>query len=272
MQILRTTPKYFDVTYVINPYMEAGLGNVNREKAQEEWDALTKLYEELGVEYGLLEGVKDLPDMVFAANAALTFKGPNNEKSVIISNMEKNERKPESAYYEKWFRENGYAIYKLPDHLSFSGTGDILYHHDRSLLWGGYGFRTSQETHREVERITGLEVRSLRLIDPWFYDLDTSLAPLTENTALVYFKAFDENSQEIIRNAFSDLIELTDEEARNFTCNSHHLRDKKTIIMNGHSPRVEEELRSRGFTILTSPTDEFLKAGGSVACMKMSLI
>ncbi len=272
MEILRTMPKHFDVVYVINPYMEAGLGNVDKRKAQEEWDALTRLYEELGVDYGLLEGEEGLPDMVFAANAALTFKGPNGEKSVIISNMEKKERKPESAHYEKWFRDHGYTIYKLPAHLSFSGTGDILYHHDRSFLWGGFGFRTSLETHREVERITGLEVKSLRLIDPWFYDLDTCLAPLTEDTALVYFKAFDEASQELIRNAFSDPIELTDDEARNFTCNSHHLRDRKIMIMNGRSPRVAEELQRRGYTVHASPTDEFLKAGGSVACMKMALV
>jgi N-dimethylarginine dimethylaminohydrolase len=272
MQILRTTPKYFDVTYVINPYMEAGLGNVNREKAQEEWDALTKIYQDLGVNYGLLEGQENLPDMVFAANAALTFKGPNGEKSVLISNMEKEQRRPESPHYEAWFKENGYQVHKLPKELSFSGTGDVLYHHDRSLLWGGYGFRTSQETHREVERITGLEVRSLHLIDPWFYDLDTCLTPLNDTCAMIYFKAFDETSQKLIRSVFTDPIELTDEEARNFTCNSHILNDRKIVIMNGRSPRVADELRKRGYEIISAPTDEFLKAGGSVACMKMALI
>lgn len=272
MHILRTTPKYFDVTYVINPYMEAGLGNVNKEKAQEEWDQLNKIYNELGVEYGLLEGQEGLPDMVFTANAALTFKGPNGEKSVLISNMEKDERKPESTHYERWFKDNGYQIFKLPSHLSLSGTGDILYHHDRTYLWGGYGFRTSQETHREVEKITGLQVKSLRLINPWFYDLDTCLTPLNDETAIVYFDAFDEASQKLIRSVFSDPIELTEEEGRNFTCNSHILHHLKTVIMNGRSPRVAAELEKRGYKVLVSPTDEFLKAGGSVACMKMALV
>jgi N-dimethylarginine dimethylaminohydrolase len=272
MQILRTTPKYFDVTYVINPYMEAGLGQVNKEKAQEEWDKLTKIYEELGVEYGLLEGQPGLPDMVFSANAALTFRGPNGEKCVLISNMAKDERKPESPHYERWFREQGYEIFKLPAHLSCSGTGDILYHADRSFLWGGYGFRTSPETHREVERITGLTVKSLHLVDPWFYDLDTCLAPISNELAMCRLAAFDEDAQKLIRSEFKDLIELTEEEGRNFTCNSHILKDLKTIIMNGHSPRVIKELESRGYKVLITPTNEFLKAGGSVACMKMTLV
>ncbi len=272
MRILRTTPKHFDVTYVINPYMEAGLGNVNKEKALEEWNRLTDIYKELDIEYGLVEGEEGLPDMVFTANAALTFRGPAGEKCVLISNMAKDQRKPESAHYERWFAENGYRVHRLPSHLSCSGTGDILYHGDRSFLWGGYGFRTQPETHREVERITGLEVKSLHLMDPWFYDLDTCLAPITKDLAMCCMMAFDEASQELIRSEFSDLIELTEEEGRNFTCNSHILPDKKIIIMNGRSPRVIKELENRGFRVIVSPTEEFLKAGGSVACMKMALV
>ncbi len=272
MEILRCTPKHFDVTYVINPYMQAGLGNVNQEAAQKEWDAMTKIYEELGVRYHVVEGQEGFPDMVFTANAALTFKGPNGEKNVLISNMAKDERKGESAFIEAWFRENGYQIHKLPEQFSCSGTGDILYNADRTFLWGGHGFRTQPETHREVERITGLEVKSLKLVDPWFYDLDTCLAPITKDLAMCSLMAFDEASQELIRAHFSDLIELTEEEGHNFTCNSHILGDKKVIIMNGRSPRVAKELEDRGFRVLVSPTDEFLKAGGSVACMKMSLV
>ncbi|QQR55092.1 hypothetical protein IPG41_00750 [Candidatus Peregrinibacteria bacterium] len=272
MQILRCTPKFFDVSYVINPYMEAGLGNVNRERAFEEWNALTRIYDELGVDYKVIEGQEALPDMVFTANAALTFKGLRGENCVLISNMAKDERKGESPHIENWFREEGYQIHKLPAHLSCSGTGDILYNADRSFLWGGHGFRTQVETHREVEKITGLEVKSLRLIDPWFYDLDTCLTPITPQLALCNLMAFDEASQELIRSHFSDLIELTEEEGRNFTCNSHILADQKTIIMNGRSPRVIQELEDRGFTVIVSPTEEFLKAGGSVACMKMLLV
>ena len=272
MQILRCTPKFFDVSYVINPYMEAGLGNVNKEKAQQEWDALTRLYDELGIDYQVIEGQPGFPDMVFTANVALTFKGPNGEKCVLMSNMAKDERKGETPFFEAWFREHGYQIHKLPAHLSCSGTGDILYNANRSFLWGGHGFRTQPETHREVEKITGLEVKSLHLIDPWFYDLDTCLAPITTELAMCSLSAFDQASQELIRAHFKDLIELTEEEGRNFTCNSHILADRKLIIMNGRSPRVIKELENRGFTVLVSPTDEFLKAGGSVACMKMVLV
>ena len=272
MQILRCTPKFFDVTYVINPYMEAGLGNINKEKAQEEWDAMTKIYDELGVDYQVIEGQEGFPDMVFTANAALTFNGANGEKYVLISNMAKDERKGESPHIEKWFREQGYQVHKLPEHLSCSGTGDILYNADRSFLWGGHGFRTQAETHREVERITGLEVKSLRLVDPWFYDLDTCLAPITKDLAMCRLMAFDEASQEVIRSYFTDLIELTEEEGRNFTCNSHILANQNLIIMNGRSPRVIKELEDRGFKVIVSATDEFLKAGGSVACMKMTLV
>lgn len=267
-KILRCTPDHFDVTYVINPHMR--VGTVVRSRAREQWELLGAIYKELGVETQLISSEPGLPDMIFAANLSIPFTTKEAKKAVIMANMAFPERKGEVSHYKTWFEENGYETVLLPEHLRFEGMGDVFYHKDRSFLWGAYGFRTDEEAHRGIEKITGLEVRSLQLVDPAFYHLDTCLCPLTPDSAIVLRSAFDDASFKKLQAGFSDLIELTSDEAYNFTGNAH-CPDQKHVILQKGSPRIEAELIKRGLKPIPVETDEYIKSGGSVTCLRLEL-
>ena len=74
MRILVCPPEYFDVDYVINPWMEGQIGRVDSSRARAQWDALfedvrkTATVERIDPEPGS-------PDMCFTANAGLTHAG-----------------------------------------------------------------------------------------------------------------------------------------------------------------------------------------------------
>lgn len=268
MKVLLCPPNYFDVLYKINPHMK--VGEVNKERAQEQWLNLKNELERIGVECLLINPVEGLPDMVFTANQSLPFikEGKN---SVLLSKMASDERKPEVAYFKTWYEAQGYDVYELPEGLEpLEGMGDTVYHEDRSFLWSAYGFRTSLEVHSEMEKITGLEVKSLKLMDPSFYHLDVCLCVLGQGTALVYEPAFDSESMKKIEAEFSNLISLTKEEAYNFAANAF-TPDHKHVFLHPGSKRVEAELRESGFIPVPIDTSEFMKSGGSVFCMKMEL-
>ena len=45
----------------------------------------------------------------------------------------------------------------------------------------------------------------------------------------------------------------------------------RTLILNRVSVALEAELRGRGFHVLQTPLDEFLKAGGAAKCLVLKL-
>lgn len=268
MKILRVTPDHFDVLYQINPHMK--VGSVDKNQARKQWEDLGKIYTQLGIELIELQGEPSFPDMVFSANQSFPFLGKNGKKGVILSNMASSFRQGEVPFFEHWYLKESYEIFRLDSALKLEGMGDLIYPVGRNYIWAGYGFRTQIEAHREVEKITGLSVRSLRLVDPAFYHLDVCLCVIDEHTVLIYPEAFDAPSLALIREVYPDCIELTRAEAYAFACNAH-CPDQKHVLIPIGSPRIEEELRSKGYFVYPVDTSEFLKSGGSVFCLKLDL-
>lgn len=268
MKILRCTPTYYEVSYSINPHMK--VGSVNKAKAMEQWDALEDVYNALGVDCEHIEGQPGLPDMVFSANQSLPFQSSDGKKSVIISNMAYPERQGEVPHYTRWFQDHGYEIHRLSKDIRFEGMGDVFYHADRSFFWGGYGFRTDLSAHALISNITGLPVRSLHLVDPSFYHLDTCLCVLNSQIAMIYRDAFDAASYDQLKTVYRDLLEVSRDEALSFACNAH-CPDQKQVILQQGNKTIEASLRDYGFMPIPVDTGEFLKAGGSVSCLRLEL-
>ena len=147
--------------------------------------------------------------------------------------------------------------------------GDALWHPGRFLLWGGYGFRTDRAVYDHLAADFGFPVIPLSLTDPDFYHLDTCLAPLSESTALIYPGAFDEAGLTAVRGHFRHVLEAPENEARElFACNAHCPDERNVIIQRG-CKETNRKLRDAGFEPVEVDTDEYLKSGGSVFCMKV---
>lgn len=270
-EALMVTPEHFTVEYVINPHMEGHIGNVDRQKAAAEWQAVRSAFVDAGIKVHDIQGQPGLPDMVFCANQSLPFVTVNGDKHVFMSIMHAEQRKAEVGYIEQWYRANDYAIHHFDASQirDFEGMGDAIWHSGKRLLWGGYGFRSSLDAYRTVSEAFGVPVIALELKHPAFYHLDTCFCMLNSKTALLYPDAFTDQGLALIRALIPNLIEANQYEAEElFACNATCPDGQHVIIQQGCT-EVNNKLREHGFTVVEVSTDEYRKSGGSVFCMKM---
>lgn len=262
---LMCSPEFYNVDYIINPWMAGNLHAASHDRVISQWSQLYRSLCDIA-EVVLVEPSPGLPDMVFTANAGLERNG-----IVIPSHFRHPERQPEEALFRNWFARKRYNIVDLPPSIFFEGEGDALFSEDGSVLWAGYGMRTDRESHPWIARAFDVKVISLRLIDPRFYHLDTCFAPLEEDYLLYYPAAFDPAAISEIESHYPEQkrILVSHDDACRFACNAINI-DRK-IVLNEISRELREQLETAGFEVLTLPLDEFLKAGGAAKCLVMKL-
>jgi len=254
-------PTYFDIEYEINVWMHTG-DQPTEETAQSQWDKLYKIYtDKLGWQVELIDPVKGLPDMVFATDCCLMING-----RALLSSFRYPERQPETAHFKKWLSAHGYTNLKQAEHF-FEGGGDNLVCGQKILA--GHGFRSDEAAAKELEDYFGLEVVSLKIVDPRFYHLDTSLAVLSDDTVASYLPALDKASQARLKAAIPNVIEATEEEAKGFGLNA--VSNGKTIITSNESESLVNKYRQAGFDVIGTPILEFRKSGGGVKCLTLDL-
>ncbi len=267
-RFLMCEPKFFDVCYVINPWMEGNLGKVNKALARQQWQNLHGIVTKLA-SVCLIEPVVGLPDMVFTANAGLVHK---NE--VIVSSFLHVERQPEAKHFERFFSSHGYSVHHLQQGTIFEGAGDALFD-TQGRLWVGSGIRSDAHALDEIKAALdfdgcGVEVRGLELVDPHWYHLDTAFCPLPQGQAIAYAKAFSRKSVAALNDAFgANIIWVSEADARNFACNAVAIG--QTIIMHKASAQLKAALAQRGFEVIETDVSEFLKSGGSCKCLTLEI-
>ena len=270
-KLFMVSPDHFTVEYVINPHMEGNVGKVDAKKAKEEWTEIKDTYENAGLSVDVVQGESGLPDMVFCANQSLPILDDNGKKHVMMSIMNSEHRSDEVPYIEQYYRQQGYVIHHFPeDQISdFEGMGDAIWVNGKRIIFGGYGYRSSLEAYDIIVEKFDIPVVALKLTTEDFYHLDTCFCSLNENSVLIYPKAFTEEGLEIINHLFENVYEVPDYEARHlFACNATCPDGKNVVIQRGCS-QTNSMLSDAGFTIHEVETQEYIKSGGSVFCMKM---
>jgi len=255
-------PRYFDVVYEINPWMDVG-NRPDKGLAVSQWERLKRTYLDLGAEVELVEPQPGLPDMVFTANAGLVYG-----KKFIPSRFKFKERQGEEPAFIRWFADRGYQIAELPPSLSFEGEADRILRHGKILV--ANGFRTDADVAYEVGKLLGTDVLRVRLVDPRFYHLDTCLAYFEEGDTVLYYPgAFDEESREKIKTEFPRAIEAEEDEALKYVCNSINVG--QIVVVNAGCPKAQAALEAAGYRTATLDMSEFLKSGGSIKCLTLRL-
>ncbi|MDB9311637.1 TIGR00300 family protein [Spirulina sp. CS-785/01] len=263
IHFLMCSPTYYDVDYVINPWMEGNIHKSSYDKAKDQWHQLYEVIKEHTHVY-LVDPAKGWPDMVFTANAGLVLG--NN---VVLSRFLHKERQGEEPYFKQWFADNGYNVFELPPELPFEGAGDALLDREGRWLWAGYGFRTELDSHPYLAKWLDIEVLSLRLVDSRFYHLDTCFCPLANGYLLYYPPAFDAYSNHLIERRVppEKRIAISEPDAVNFACNAVNINE--VVIMNQASEELKQRLAKVGFRVIETPLTEFLKAGGAAKCLTL---
>jgi N-dimethylarginine dimethylaminohydrolase len=260
---LMCEPKFFEVCYVINPWMEGNLGKVNKELAKQQWQNLHDIVAGLA-SVNLIEPVAGLPDMVFTANAGLIHR---NE--VIVSSFRHAERQPEAKFFEKFFSSQSYRVQHLQESTIFEGAGDALFD-SRGRLWVGSGIRSEPQAMDGIIDVLNVEACGLELIDPRWYHLDTAFCPLPEGQLIAYEKAFARKSVEALNHAFgASIIWVSELDAKNFACNAVSI--DQHIILPKVSAKMKSALAQRGFEAIEADVSEFIKAGGACKCLTLEI-
>ena len=264
-RILMCPPDHFTVDYVINPWMAGNKGQLSKERARRQWERLRDAISEVA-EVVTMKPQVDLPDMVFTANAGAVYGD-----RAIASHFMPQERRDEEVHFKKWFHENGFELYDLPDEIGFEGAGDCLVDRRGPWLWTGYGFRTEIEAHEHIQSWFDREVVSIKLQDSRFYHIDTCLCPLTDGYLMYHPPAFDYDSRLAIERRIPShkRIVVDTEDAGNFACNAVNI-DEWVFVHKASDP-LKARLMRVGFKVRELRLSEFLKAGGSAKCLTLKL-
>ncbi|RJR29076.1 hypothetical protein C4564_03455 [Candidatus Microgenomates bacterium] len=253
---LMCPPEYFDVNYSINPWMQGK--KVNQDIAHTQWMALKNTLGQLRVEICEITQNEALPDMVFAADQAVT-----RNKCALLSNFHYKERRQESYYYEDWFISKGYSVKHLPENMYFEGGGESVWVGEKLLI--GTGFRTSSGACSQIAETLDVETHCIELIDPLFYHLDTCLFVLNEKCAFWYESAFSASAKEKLNKLIPNLLPLSKKEAFNFAGNS--VVTDHTVIMQSGNTELKSKVQDLGYRAIDIDVSEFMKAGGGAHCL-----
>ena len=262
---LMCPPEFFQVDYVINPWMEGNIDRANGALAAEQWHHLHLILAGQG-KIELISPLAGSPDMVFTANAGLVLGD-----LAVLSRFMHQERQSEEPHFREWFQQHGFRVHELPKDLPFEGAGDAILERVRPLLWAGYGFRTELDTHALLAELLSVEVVSLRLIDKRFYHLDTCFCPLERGFLIYYPPAFDARSNAQIEHRFptEKRIVLDETDAVHFAANAVNIGE--TLVLHRASDALKTQLSAAGFQVFEAPLTEFIKSGGAARCLTLRL-
>jgi N-dimethylarginine dimethylaminohydrolase len=257
---LMTRPDHFSVCYAINPWMNPSLGT-DTSLAIRQWEELRATYERLGHRVDVAEPVAGLPDMVYAANGALS-----TPQQTIGARFAFPQRAAEGEAYARWLTDHGLGPVYRPQHIN-EGEGDFLVVGNQILA--GTGFRTTPAAHAEVADITGLPVVSLQLVDPRFYHLDTALAVLDDQTVAYYPGAFSVTSQATLALLFPDALIASEADAAVLGLNA--VSDGRHVVLSAAAIGLADALAAAGFIPVPVDLSELLKGGGGVKCCTLEI-
>lgn len=264
--ILMCPPDFFNVDYVINPWMQSNCGKVDAALAQHQWQNLRDALASCG-RVVTMAAQSRLPDLVFTANAGLVYGD-----IFIPSRFRSTERQGEEPHFKQWFANAGYDIPDWPQDVYFEGAGDALMDRSQALLWVGYGFRSDVAAQWFLAEILQIPVQSLELVDPRFYHLDTCFCPLSDGYTMYFPKAFSAASLAKIEAMvpIEKRIILAEADAIEFAANAVELN--RQVFLNHASAGLQAQLFAAGFDVTVCSLSEFLKAGGTAKCLTIKLI
>ena len=120
-----------------------------------------------------------------------------------------------------------------------------------------------------MAEIVGQGVLAMELVDPYYYHLDTCFCPLVPGIAAYFPGAFDQYGRQVLEAGVETLIEVSEDEAKSFACNTVVVG--KSVVTNTGCAGFRQALADHGFDPVATPLGEFVKAGGSAKCLTLRL-
>jgi N-dimethylarginine dimethylaminohydrolase len=272
---LMVEPSHFNVSYVINPWMQPDRWQAdfsrNVRTAAQAFNQLRNALKRAGCGVEVVPGRPGLPDMVFPANAAVVLDG-----RAMTSRFFHPQRRGEEQAFLEYFEslaERGVLkdVQQLPTGCFQEGAGDCLWDASRGLFWAGFGPRSSRSSIDHLSYWFGREFVPLELVSDRCYHLDVCFCPLSGGEILYFPPAFTEQSLQTLRARVpaEQLIEATEDDLCRFSINA--ICVGRNMVVNALADRLRRVLALRGYTVHEVDVSPFMLAGGAAACMTLRL-
>lgn len=268
-------PDHFDVSYVINPWMDPAAWASRRDEliagCRQGWRELADALRQAGADIEILPAAPSVPDMVFTANIGFVLNG-----TAVLARFRHPERQREEPHISRFFedllkRGRVERVLPCPNGLFFEGFGDAVWDVKRQRIWMGYGPRTSPEMAPMLRDIYGVSVTPLELIDPRFYHLDTALCALSGGEVLYVPDAFNAQGLAAIEAAVDKDRRLIVGEEDAVLLGANGIPLGNHYICGGISEELRRTLAARGYQIETPAIAPFRLSGGAAYCLSLRL-
>ncbi len=283
--VLMTHPRHFAIKGGANPHTrkkDDSLKEVDRTKAVEQWNLYVDALIEAGLDIYIADATDELTGMVFAANAGFLRgrpeKKPSPQKTFFPSHFMVEHRMPESELFADFIDNFGIPVGDYPQQWRWEGEADAfpLGDLDDPTWVFTYGYRSDPDIGEWLASgIIEDDVLTLKLVDPKFYHGDTALCNLG-GPVMAYLDAFDEESQDKIREAFGDdLFEIEKKDADQFLGNSFYVEvgdDRFLFCPAGVRKKTQKKIAKFGIEVVEVDVSEFFgKGGGGPKCLVFNL-
>ena len=260
-KVLMCAPTYFQIVKPINVvqwlYYCDGLPKPEPPIMELQHARFVRLLREHGVEVELVPAHADLPYQ-HATRDVGTVIGD----TIVLSNLKEPSRQLEAELTRPYLEKYGLRVI-TPDQ-GFVEGGDVVV--DGKRLWVGIGLRTDERGADFLYRTFGRDYEVIPLrFGARYTHLDTVFGALSRGVAIVFEPAFEPESLAKIREAYPELVSLTDKEQTNAGANVLPI-DPQTIVAIAENASVNTQLARLGFDVITLPYSEIIKTGGSVRC------
>lgn len=243
---------------------EMSSGEVREAATQHE--ALRTALMESGAQVWNVPLSENLFDSVFTKDSALLVRRASGHLEALMAHPRHEERQFEQPQRRRGLRNLGFEIKELSNGVFFEG-GDLEFAPDGELVLLGHGIRSSKNAADSVREFLSKDVLSLELVHEPLFHLDLAFATLRNGLAFACRGAFapDAWGRLVALDSFSDLVEVTLEEASRFALNFVEVND--TVIVGERVERIARLLEAQGKKVVVCPIDHFHSRRGGVACL-----
>jgi len=250
------------------------LGRPDYEAAVREYDSLLQLFGRFNMEIHFAPSSEETSlDSLYVHDPLVIC-----QRGVILGNMGKPARRPESFAAAKYLAELGVPLLGRITGTGKLESGDLLWIDERRLAVG-QGFRTNAEGLRQLRELLGDLVDEIIPVPLPYWTgpqdclhLLSMISIVDKDLAVVYSRIMPVPFRERLLELGFQLLEVPDAEYDSLGCNVLAVAPRKCIMLNGN-PQTLKLLLQAGAEVWTySGTEISLKGTGGPTCLTRPIL
>ena len=196
-----------------------------------------------------------------------------SNKGVVICNMGKKARQPETDSMKKFFHSIEVPIIGKIQSPGILEGGDVVWINEKTIAIGE-GYRTNKEGIEQLKLLLSDQVETVITVSIPHWNgpddclhLMSSLSPIDHDLYLVYSRLLPVSFIKYLLDQNIELIDIPDDEYESMGCNVLAVAPRKVIMISGN-PKTKQLLENKGVEIHTYDGSEIsIKGAGGPTCL-----